>query len=171
MLIIIIIIIHVHCLCCHCRLIDCFLVDAPTTSLSLSPSGDFLASSHVDDLGIYLWSNKTLYAHVSLRPLPANFKPSVAELPTTGSDGIEEAENEGIAFSARASILLTVCEILGAFEVEDVSVSQTDMETAKDKASATSPLAAGLVTLSSLPKSRWHNLQNLDIIKVYTVCI
>ena len=48
-------------------------------------------------------------------------------------------------------------------------VSQTDMETAKDKASATSPLAAGLVTLSSLPKSRWHNLQNLDIIKVYCV--
>ena len=28
------------------------------------------------------------------------------------------------------------------------------------------PLADGLVTLSTLPKSRWHNLQNLDIIKL-----
>ena len=27
------------------------------------------------------------------------------------------------------------------------------------------PLSDGLVTLSTLPKSRWHNLQNLDIIK------
>ena len=29
----------------------------------------------------------------------------------------------------------------------------------------TAPLSDGLVTLSTLPKSRWHNLQNLDIIK------
>ena len=28
------------------------------------------------------------------------------------------------------------------------------------------PLAEGLLTLSVLPKSRWSNLQNLDIIKV-----
>lgn len=28
------------------------------------------------------------------------------------------------------------------------------------------PLAEGLLTLSMLPKSRWCNLQNLDIIKV-----
>jgi U3 small nucleolar RNA-associated protein 21 len=27
------------------------------------------------------------------------------------------------------------------------------------------PLLEGLVTLSNLPKSRWHNLQQLDIIK------
>ena len=28
------------------------------------------------------------------------------------------------------------------------------------------PLGEGLVTLSTLPKSHWSNLQNLDIIKV-----
>lgn len=27
------------------------------------------------------------------------------------------------------------------------------------------PLSEGLITLSNLPKSRWHNLQQLDIIK------
>lgn len=36
-------------------LIDCFLVDSAAVSLSMSPTGDFLASAHVDDLGIYLW--------------------------------------------------------------------------------------------------------------------
>ena len=28
------------------------------------------------------------------------------------------------------------------------------------------PLREGLVTLSTLPKSRWHNLSQLDVIKV-----
>lgn len=36
-------------------LIDCFLVDSAAVSLAMSPTGDFLASTHVDDLGIYLW--------------------------------------------------------------------------------------------------------------------
>ena len=31
------------------------------------------------------------------------------------------------------------------------------------------PLREGLVTLSTLPKSRWHNLSQLDIIKVMSV--
>jgi len=36
-------------------LVDCFLVDAAAVSLSMSPTGNFLASSHVDTLGVYLW--------------------------------------------------------------------------------------------------------------------
>ena len=52
-------------------------------SLSLSPTGDFLATCHVDDLGVYLWANKTLYAHVDLRPLPADYEPQVMETPST----------------------------------------------------------------------------------------
>ena len=32
------------------------------------------------------------------------------------------------------------------------------------------PLGEGLVTLSTLPKSHWSNLQNMDIIKV-CVCL
>lgn len=36
------------------------------TSLSFSDTGEYLASSHVDQLGLNLWTNKTLYSHVSL---------------------------------------------------------------------------------------------------------
>lgn len=36
-------------------LVDCFLVDSAAVSVSFSPTGNFLASSHVDCLGIYLW--------------------------------------------------------------------------------------------------------------------
>ncbi|XP_055056909.1 WD repeat-containing protein 36 isoform X2 [Misgurnus anguillicaudatus] len=71
-------------------LVDCFLVDAAAVSLSMSPTGNFLASSHVDGLGVYLWSNKTLCGMVSLRPLPADYEPTVIMLPGTCPSKDEE---------------------------------------------------------------------------------
>ena len=134
-------------------MIDIFLVDSPATSLALSPTGDFLASSHVDDLGVYLWSNKTLYSHVSLHPLPPNHTPSLAELPTTA---LVEEETDGEQREA------------GGFEIDTKGYEPQDltaMLTDNSLEESTTPLSSGLVTLSNLPKSRWNNLQNLDIIK------
>ncbi len=37
-------------------LVDCFLVAMAPVGVSLSPTGDFLATAHVDSLGVYLWS-------------------------------------------------------------------------------------------------------------------
>uniref|UniRef100_A0A8C2FXE6 WD repeat domain 36 n=1 Tax=Cyprinus carpio TaxID=7962 RepID=A0A8C2FXE6_CYPCA len=71
-------------------LVDCFLVDAAAVSLSMSPTGNFLASSHVDGLGIYLWSNNTLCSMVSLRPLSADYEPTVIMLPGTCPNTEEE---------------------------------------------------------------------------------
>ena len=76
------------------RILDYFLVDAPPTSLSLSATSDFLATTHVDDLGIYLWSNKTLYSPVPLCPLPSNFSPLTIDLPTTRGDQEEEEQED-----------------------------------------------------------------------------
>ncbi|KFP65393.1 WD repeat-containing protein 36, partial [Cariama cristata] len=116
-------------------LIDCFLVDSAAVSLTMSPTGDFLASTHVDDLGIYLWSNRSLYSLVSLRPLPADYEPSVVTLPST-------------------------CP------VQDVDMAG-DEETSDEMIEYVSPEQLGeqLVTLSSLPESRWKNLLSLDVIK------
>ena len=111
-----------------------FLVDSPATSLALSPTGDFLASSHVDDLGIYLWSNKTLYSHVSLCPLPTNHTPSLTELPTTAL--IEtETENE-----ERGE---------GGFVIDSESQQISEMLTDDSSTENLTPLSEGLVTLSS----------------------
>ena len=62
---------------------DCFVLDEPVTSLDMSPLGEYLVTTHVDNLGIYLWSNMTLYTHVNLRPLPENFEPHTIMLPST----------------------------------------------------------------------------------------
>lgn len=37
------------------RLIDAFRTASVATSVSFSPTGDFLATSHVDSVGVYLW--------------------------------------------------------------------------------------------------------------------
>ncbi|XP_029108979.1 WD repeat-containing protein 36 [Scleropages formosus] len=116
-------------------LVDCFLVDAAAVSLTVSPTGDFLASVHVDSLGIYLWSNKTLYSMVSLRPLPLDFEPTVVMLP--GTCPVQDVTDEDMDQTSDEMI-------------EYVSLEQLDEH---------------LVTLSLMPDSRWKNLLNLDLIK------
>uniref|UniRef100_A0A673MV48 WD repeat domain 36 n=1 Tax=Sinocyclocheilus rhinocerous TaxID=307959 RepID=A0A673MV48_9TELE len=107
-------------------LVDCFLVDAAAVSLSMSPTGNFLASSHIA-LQIFM---------VSLRPLPADYEPTVIMLPgTCPSKDTEEEE----VLDADSSEML-----------EYISPAQLDEH---------------LVTLSLLPDSRWKNLLHLDIIK------
>ena len=64
-------------------LVDVFLIDSAVTSLSMSPTADFLATSHVDDVGLYLWSNMTLYTHVPLKPLPPDYEPVAMDMPST----------------------------------------------------------------------------------------
>ncbi|XP_041359034.1 WD repeat-containing protein 36-like isoform X2 [Gigantopelta aegis] len=118
------------------KLIDCFLVDKAVSSLSMSPTGDFLVTAHVDDVGVYLWSNMTLYSFVSLSPLPANFEPKLLDLPSTYYSHTDQDEDS-----------------------QDV----TDYE--KSKFKSPSQISDELVTLSLLPNSRWKNLLNLDVIR------
>ena len=51
------------------RLIDCFRVGSPVTSLDISPTGEALATAHADSPGVFLWSNRTLYGRVSLKAI------------------------------------------------------------------------------------------------------
>ncbi|XP_044131879.1 WD repeat-containing protein 36 isoform X1 [Bufo gargarizans] len=116
-------------------LIDCFLLDSPAVSLTMSPTGDYLSTAHVDDLAIYLWSNKSLFSLISLRPLPSNYEPIAVMLPGA-ADEVEE----------------------DVIEVEDASEDMMEYESPEQ-------LGEQLVTLSLLPESRWKNLLNLDVIK------
>lgn len=116
-------------------LIDCFLLDSPVVSLTMSPTGDFLATSHVDDLAIYLWSNKSLFSLISLRPLPSNYEPIVVMLPGASDETEEDIDEE-----------------------EGASEDMMEYESPEQ-------LGEQLVTLSLLPDSRWKNLLNLDVIK------
>lgn len=118
------------------RLVDCFAVDTAVCSLSMSPTADFLATAHIDDLGVYLWSNVTLFSHVPLKPLPTDFEPHTIVMPTT-SQAQQDADN--------------ATEDLMEVETSDFKSPQQ--------------ISDELVTLSLLPNSRWQNLLNLDTIR------
>lgn len=62
----------------------------------MSPTGEFLATAHVDYKGIFLWSNKTLFSLVSLKPLAEDNAIPHVSLPTTATTILAEANDECI---------------------------------------------------------------------------
>lgn len=63
------------------QLVDQFGIDQACISLSFSPTGEALATVHVDSLGIFLWLNKTLYAKITLKALTPSENPPSVMLP------------------------------------------------------------------------------------------
>ncbi|KZT61545.1 Utp21-domain-containing protein [Calocera cornea HHB12733] len=118
------------------RLIDAFRVSSIATSLSFSPTADFLATSHVDSVGVYLWTNRAQFTEVVTKTLDEN---DVIELDLPSMQGVDEAE----ALEALEGDVLPPSDIYATPQ----------------------QLADGLVTLTLLPRSRWQTLLNLDIIQ------
>ncbi|XP_045767748.1 WD repeat-containing protein 36 [Maniola jurtina] len=118
------------------QLVDIFSLEKPCTSLSMSPTGDFLASTHAGELGVFLWANKLLYDKVFLRPIDRRTVdiPRL-KLPTTA------AEKPDI-------------EDLGIIDIGDEPEYKSPEQISEE-----------LLTLSGQPTSRWLNLLNLDIVK------
>ena len=120
------------------RCIDCFAVKKPVTSLTFSPTGNFLATTHIDEVGIFLWANKQQFSHVVLRPPPD--KPSVADMPTPSAGGAAG----------------------GSTGADDTAADETGEALKMD---SVEQLAPELTTFSSLPRSQWMMLAKLDVVK------
>lgn len=107
-------------------------------SLSMSPTGDFLATAHTDFLGIYLWANKSMYEHMSLRSIPPESEPELIEL--------------SIVQQALEPIISSLAEIdLGEkIDYDYLTPAQLD---------------CSLITMSQQATSKWQNLLDLDLIK------
>jgi U3 small nucleolar RNA-associated protein 21 len=54
------------------HMIDAFSTENLPTSVSFSPKGDFIATTHVGKVGIYLWTNRSMYEHVEIKSLKVN---------------------------------------------------------------------------------------------------
>ncbi|XP_056159950.1 U3 small nucleolar RNA-associated protein 21 homolog [Syzygium oleosum] len=125
------------------RQVDAVYVDVSITVLSLSPNMDILAITHVDQNGVYLWVNQSMFSGSSDINLYASGKEVVTvKLPSVSSvegSQVEESNEPTIRHS----------------ESKDVPSFHPLLEQIPD-----------LVTLSLLPKSQWQSLINLDIIKV-----
>ncbi|RIA88602.1 Utp21 specific WD40 associated putative domain-containing protein [Glomus cerebriforme] len=120
------------------HLIDIFRVDDIATSITFSPTGDFLATSHVNNVGIFLWANRSQFCNMSLRSIDEEEIVSTVSLPTT--IGLESDNEDDLD------------------EVDNSKKDEKSFETVEQ-------LTEQMITLSLLPKSKWQNLLNLETIK------
>ncbi|KAF8969650.1 Utp21-domain-containing protein [Flammula alnicola] len=120
------------------RLIDAFRTSSIATSISFSPTNDFLATAHVDSVGIFLWANRAQYADVSFQSVSDS---DIFDVSLPSMQGVEEDE---------------ALEALTALKVSDAPV---------DVFSTPPQLDGELITLTLLPRSRWQTLLNLEIIQ------
>lgn len=126
-------------------LIDQFKMTQPCISLTMSPTGDFLATAHVDFLGVYLWANKSLYEHISLRAVDVESEPPTMELPNM------------INFEHKNDI----STLMDLVKIED----DDEGELINTEYKSPAQIDDDLITMSTLAESRWKNLLSLDIIK------
>ncbi|PIA51851.1 hypothetical protein AQUCO_01000026v1 [Aquilegia coerulea] len=125
------------------RQIDAIQVDVSISALSLSPNMDVLATSHVDQNGVYLWVNQTMFSGATKLESYASGREVVSvKLPAVSSKGGTDDKVSGESTGQES-------KIKDSFHSPQFNIQIPD-----------------LVTLSLLPKSQWQSLINLDIIKV-----
>ncbi|KAF9597469.1 hypothetical protein IFM89_018915 [Coptis chinensis] len=125
------------------RQIDALRVDVSISALSLSPNMDVLATSHVDQNGVYLWVNQAMFSGLSNLDSYASGREVISvKLPAVSSkEGTQDVMSDH-STGQQSNMKDTLHALHFDFQIPE------------------------LVTLSLLPKSQWQGLINLDIIKV-----
>ncbi|KAJ5594561.1 uncharacterized protein N7459_000769 [Penicillium hispanicum] len=121
------------------HLIDIFRVSSTCISLAMSSTGEFLATAHTGNIGISLWSNRSLFMPVSTKNLDEDAIEDAA-VPTTSGES-------------------------GAGLVEAAFLDTPESDETEGPVLTTDQLRQDMVTLSLVPKSRWQALLHLDSIR------
>lgn len=121
------------------KMIDAFAMSSPCISLSISSTGEFLATAHKESLGVNIWCNCSIYCPTALKPINPEARPPLLDMPHVRCDDTdqENLESEDQVLS----------ESMPEIELTYVSPEQLDKD---------------LITLSCLPSSRWKNLLKID---------
>lgn len=145
------------------KLVGWQTVRMPATSLSWSPRGEFLASTHVGCVAICVWANRALFANATLdRAVSA---PAPLQMPAGGlggdddddeeeEDWDDEADGDGAAAADRSLAA-------AAQRAADEAAAREALLPLTQRA----PLGAGLATLSGIAAARWKSLGALDEIQ------
>ncbi|KAH7138910.1 Utp21 specific WD40 associated putative domain-containing protein [Dendryphion nanum] len=122
------------------HLIDAMRLPKPCTAMSFSPTGQYLATAQEGEVGVHIWTNRTLFTHVSTRHI------SESEIATIGAPS---ASGEG------------------GMGLIDAAMEQASEEEVLDETTVPvmDQLSEHITTLSLVPKSRWQTLLHLDIIR------
>lgn len=123
--------------------------DAPT-SVSVAPGGEYIATTHVNNLGIALWTDRSKFGAVPAngrtRSLSRRAIDNEEEVLVPGSYAVEESED-------------------GASTADEEEETDTGTENEGKTEDGPRPLSLSLATLSGKPSTHWTTLSNLDAIK------
>ncbi|KAL7544274.1 hypothetical protein ACHAWF_010216, partial [Thalassiosira exigua] len=133
--------------------VDWMSFSSPPTSLTLSPTGEFLATSHVGQLGISLWCDKSFFRMVLLDGTPS--EPAKMNEPCPVAECEQEGANEALASAVPS----------GAAKKKELSFDNASWDEKTDDDSPPSAKEQGLITLSGLPPAHWKNLFHLELVK------
>jgi U3 small nucleolar RNA-associated protein 21 len=125
---------------------------SPPTSLTVSPTGEFLATTHTGKLGLSLWSDRSYYQTIHVdgsKPLDA---PASMDDPAP----IAEVESKDEDHDNAMKRVIAQAEKKDDVEVEEDEQGPSGPANAKQQ---------GLITMSGLPPAHWKNLFHLDLVK------
>ncbi|KAF9053907.1 Utp21-domain-containing protein [Hymenopellis radicata] len=108
------------------------------TSIAFSPTNDFLATSHVDSVGVFLWANRAQYDDVSFHSVNDD-KSKRLRLPSMQGTVEDEALDD-------------LSPLAAPKEAQDLFITPPQLD-------------GELITLTLLPRSRWQTLLNLEVIQ------
>eukprot|EP00535_Pseudo-nitzschia_heimii_P001212 CAMPEP_0197176668 /NCGR_PEP_ID=MMETSP1423-20130617/2513_1 /TAXON_ID=476441 /ORGANISM="Pseudo-nitzschia heimii, Strain UNC1101" /LENGTH=1093 /DNA_ID=CAMNT_0042626067 /DNA_START=249 /DNA_END=3530 /DNA_ORIENTATION=- len=133
--------------------VDWLSFDTPPTSLTVSPTGEYLATTHTGKLGISLWSDRSFYQTVHVDGTLALTVPSRMDDPAP----IAEVSNADDDEDATKMVLNSLSSDIGRENNES-----NEQEEPRGPAKAREE---GLITLSGLPPAHWKNLFHLELVK------
>ena len=123
------------------HLIDAVRVPALCTALTFSPTGEYLATAHADSIGVNIWTNRSLFTHITASQMD--------------EDSIKEASLPVASGQGGEALLAPIFD-----EPESDEQHQPNGTTP----SALDQLSEEMTTLSLVPRSRWQTLLHLETI-------
>ncbi|KZM26977.1 rRNA processing [Ascochyta rabiei] len=113
----------------------------PVNTVAFSPAGDFLATGLEGEVGVHIWTNRSLFTHVPTRQI-SDADVATVSAPTASGEGGEN-----------------IIDAAGEESEDD------DQEKGATAVPVMDQLSDKITTLSLVPKSRWQTLLHLDVIR------
>ena len=132
--------------------IDWLCFNTPPTSLTVSPTGEFLATAHSGKLGISLWSDLSFYQTVHVDGTLTLSEPSRMDDPAPVAE-VERHEEEETVSNIFIDYSIGKSEM-----VKNLLINEEFKGPVKSR-------EEGLITLSGLPPAHWKNLFHLELVR------
>jgi len=130
-------------------------------SLTLSCTGEFLATSHLGQLGINLWCDRSFFQTVHLDGAKPPSEPMQMDEPVSAVEDSKDTTFGGESLDDHESTIMNSSSAQQGRKGESLD----DDDDSEEEKGPVIPKQEGLITLSGLPAAHWKNLFHLELVK------